>query len=223
MSSKMVTDFKAVNNYLSKVDWKIVLSVPSVVENWCTFKDNLDNTIRLYGVLLKGRALKVIFVFTVNFPMNFRTPFVRSVLLIRKILRPVTTPRIKDVDGGVLDNDEAIANIFANTFSKSFIVEPNTEIPYLPERTVPARLKHIEFSEDDIREKINKLKRSKSPGPNNIKFAGGLWAPVLQRDVDLLEAVQRRATRLPFGRIRPSYEERLDLMKLPTLAERRKR
>ncbi|RZC33191.1 RVT 1 domain containing protein, partial [Asbolus verrucosus] len=42
-----------------------------------------------------------------------------------------------------------------------------------------------------------------------LEFAGGVWAPVLQRDVDLLEALQRRATRLPFGRIRPSYEERL--------------
>ncbi|RZC34998.1 Exo endo phos domain containing protein, partial [Asbolus verrucosus] len=71
MSSKMVTDFKAVNNYLSKVDWKIVLSAPSVVENWCTFKDILDNTISRYSFSfvkkrsstkpwINGRILKLI-------------------------------------------------------------------------------------------------------------------------------------------------------------------
>ncbi|RZC41180.1 hypothetical protein BDFB_013254 [Asbolus verrucosus] len=204
MLSKMVTDFKAVNNYLSKVDWKIVLSAPSVVENWCTFKDIKRSSTkpwingRILKLINKKRALWRAFKRTrTEGDFRIRREFSNELSYIIKDARvayekriadqkdpksfykyirsklsgPVTTPGIKDVDGGVLDNDEAIANIFANTFSKSFIVEPNTVIPYnnyLPERNVPARLKHIEFSEDDIREKINKLKRSKSPGPDNI-------------------------------------------------------
>ncbi|RZC36230.1 hypothetical protein BDFB_015027, partial [Asbolus verrucosus] len=42
-----------------------------------------------------------------------------------------------------------------------------------------------------------------------IKFANSVWTPVLQRDKDLLEALQRWVTRIPYGRIRPQYAERL--------------
>ncbi|KAJ3651938.1 hypothetical protein Zmor_017942 [Zophobas morio] len=56
-----------------------------------------------------------------------------------------------------------------------------------------------------------------------IEFGNSVWTPVLQKDVTLLENVQRRATRLPFGRNRPGYLDRLSMMKLPTLAERRVR
>lgn len=56
-----------------------------------------------------------------------------------------------------------------------------------------------------------------------LEFAGPAWCPELVRDVNLLEGVQRRFTRLPYGRTRPSYEERLHRMNLPTFRDRRLR
>ncbi|KAJ3663463.1 hypothetical protein Zmor_007722 [Zophobas morio] len=56
-----------------------------------------------------------------------------------------------------------------------------------------------------------------------LEFANYIWSPILQRDIELLESVQRRATRIPFGRIRPQYADRLVMMGLPTLSNRRKR
>ena len=33
-----------------------------------------------------------------------------------------------------------------------------------------------------------------------LEFSNGVWSPVLQRDIFLLEAVQRKAPRIPFGK-----------------------
>jgi len=49
------------------------------------------------------------------------------------------------------------------------------------------------------------------------------WNPWLQRDVDRIERIQRRATKLVSGIGSKSYEERLKICKLTTLEERRKR
>ena len=54
-----------------------------------------------------------------------------------------------------------------------------------------------------------------------LEFGNSIWTPVLQRDIHLLESVQRKATRRPFGRVRPQYHERLSLMQLTTLSDRR--
>jgi hypothetical protein len=56
-----------------------------------------------------------------------------------------------------------------------------------------------------------------------LEFGHGVWAPNIKRDIDLLESVQRRATRIPFGRNPPEYCERMSLMNLPLLSDRRKR
>lgn len=56
-----------------------------------------------------------------------------------------------------------------------------------------------------------------------IEYAGPVWHPVLQRDSELLENVQRRATRLTLGVSRPSYEERLQVCKLSSYLERKLR
>ncbi|KAJ3645915.1 hypothetical protein Zmor_023534 [Zophobas morio] len=56
-----------------------------------------------------------------------------------------------------------------------------------------------------------------------LEYANCVWVPTLQRDINLLESVQRRATRIPYGQVRPSYPDRLNLMKLPSLADRRVR
>jgi ribonuclease P/MRP protein subunit RPP40 len=56
-----------------------------------------------------------------------------------------------------------------------------------------------------------------------LEYANCFWTPVLQRDIQLLESVQRRATRVPFGRSRPQYTARLSLMGIPSLSARRVR
>ncbi|KAJ3646959.1 hypothetical protein Zmor_024514 [Zophobas morio] len=56
-----------------------------------------------------------------------------------------------------------------------------------------------------------------------LEFANSVWSPILQKDILLLESVQRRATRIPFGRVRPQYHERLAIMKILTLSNRRVR
>lgn len=54
-----------------------------------------------------------------------------------------------------------------------------------------------------------------------LEFANSVWCPSLVRDVNLLENVQRRYTRLAFGHDRPPYEARLHLLNLPLLSTRR--
>ncbi|KAJ3659714.1 hypothetical protein Zmor_011388 [Zophobas morio] len=56
-----------------------------------------------------------------------------------------------------------------------------------------------------------------------LEFANYIWSPILQRDIELFESLQRRATRIPFGRICPQYADRLAMMGLPTLCNRLKR
>lgn len=56
-----------------------------------------------------------------------------------------------------------------------------------------------------------------------IEYAGPVWSVNLVRDRNLLESVQRRATRLSFGVTRPSYEQRLLDAKLTSIEERRLR
>jgi ribonuclease P/MRP protein subunit RPP40 len=56
-----------------------------------------------------------------------------------------------------------------------------------------------------------------------LEFANCVWTPVLQRDIQLLKSVQRRATRVPFGRSRRQYTVRLSLMDIPSLSARRVR
>lgn len=56
-----------------------------------------------------------------------------------------------------------------------------------------------------------------------LEFAGPVWHPWLQRDAQMLEFLQRRVTRLPYGVQRPSYQDRLSIMCLDTFADRKHR
>ena len=56
-----------------------------------------------------------------------------------------------------------------------------------------------------------------------IEYANQVWAPRLKRQIDSIENVQKRATRLIPGLKGLSYEERLRALKLPTLSYRRLR
>lgn len=57
----------------------------------------------------------------------------------------------------------------------------------------------------------------------HLEYASTVWSPVLKRDKDALEQVQRRATRLVEGLSHLSYGERLAKLELPTLSSRRER
>lgn len=56
-----------------------------------------------------------------------------------------------------------------------------------------------------------------------LEFAGPVWHPWLTGDAALLENLQRRVTRIPFGWNRPCYQERLRMMGLSSFADRRLR
>jgi hypothetical protein len=56
-----------------------------------------------------------------------------------------------------------------------------------------------------------------------IEYANTVWAPRFKGEQDLVEQVQRRATRLVPGLADLSYTERLKVLKLPSLSYRRKR
>ena len=57
----------------------------------------------------------------------------------------------------------------------------------------------------------------------HLEYGNVVWHPYLKRDIELLEGVQHRATRMVPGFAKLTYEERLKRMKLPTLVYRRAR
>ena len=56
----------------------------------------------------------------------------------------------------------------------------------------------------------------------HLSYASPVWSPTLQKDVEALEAVQRRFTRMLKGLSQYSYCERLQILELPTLEARRR-
>jgi hypothetical protein len=56
-----------------------------------------------------------------------------------------------------------------------------------------------------------------------LEYCGPVWSCDLIRDRNMLESVQRSATRLSYGAVRPSYEERLEQSGLSTFEDRRLR
>jgi ribonuclease P/MRP protein subunit RPP40 len=56
-----------------------------------------------------------------------------------------------------------------------------------------------------------------------LEYAVQAWRPYLQKDIDLIEGVQRRATKLVVGMREKSYEERLKFLDMTTLETRRVR
>ena len=56
-----------------------------------------------------------------------------------------------------------------------------------------------------------------------LEYGSAVWTPKLVRDQNLIESVQRAATRLPYGFVRPSYEERLRIFNIPSEMNRLKR
>lgn len=57
----------------------------------------------------------------------------------------------------------------------------------------------------------------------HLEFANVIWSPRFQKDIKLIEKVQRRATKVVPGLKNMKYEQRLRAMNLPSLKYRRKR
>ena len=57
----------------------------------------------------------------------------------------------------------------------------------------------------------------------HLEFGNVVWHPILKKDQEILESVQRRATKLVPSLSKLCYEERLKLMHLPSLSYRRLR
>ena len=57
----------------------------------------------------------------------------------------------------------------------------------------------------------------------HLEYAQTVWSPHLARQTKILENVQIRATKLVDGMSDMEYEDRLKLLKLPTLRYRRER
>ena len=56
-----------------------------------------------------------------------------------------------------------------------------------------------------------------------MEYCVQVWSPYKQKYIDLIENVQRRATKLVPGLRRKTYDQRLDKLKLTRLVERRYR
>ena len=57
----------------------------------------------------------------------------------------------------------------------------------------------------------------------HLEYAVAVWSPHLMKHIDLVEKVQMRATKLIDGFGKLTYQERLEKLKLPTMAYRRLR
>ena len=55
----------------------------------------------------------------------------------------------------------------------------------------------------------------------HLEFAVSAWNPYLKKDIETLEKVQRRATRISPAIKNLTYENRLEALKLTTLKKRR--
>ena len=57
----------------------------------------------------------------------------------------------------------------------------------------------------------------------HLEYAVSVWNPHLKKDIDQLENIQHRATRLCPSNKKKTYEDRLKIMRLTTLVKRKKR
>ena len=70
-------------------------------------------------------------------------------------------------------------------------------------------------------EKENFVMLYKSLVRPHLEYANQVWAPYRKKHIDMIENVQKRATRLVPGLKDLPYQERLKILKLPSLAYRR--
>ena len=57
----------------------------------------------------------------------------------------------------------------------------------------------------------------------HLEYAVQAWSPHLRKDIDCLETIPRRATKMVHGMMKKSYAERLKILDLTILEKRRQR
>ncbi len=76
--------------------------------------------------------------------------------------------KLESGEGELTKNDQETANVLNNYFASVFTKENTENIPQIKSKeTIPA-ISHIEITNEKIIKAIDKLKESKSQGPDNI-------------------------------------------------------
>ena len=108
---------------------------------------------------------------------------------IRDILGgSVRTPQLRNSAGPIITENEDIANVFADSFAiNDFTIQPLDSPPDIATPQFGVSLYNVDFIEDEIRVKLQKLNETKSPGPDEISAAIlKKCASVLARPLSLL-------------------------------------
>lgn len=73
-----------------------------------------------------------------------------------------------DDKGNTISDDGAKANVLNNYFSTVFTVEESTSLPDMDIRLFSSQMTEVNFTQEDVRKKLNELNQSKSAGPDGI-------------------------------------------------------
>ena len=76
--------------------------------------------------------------------------------------------RLEDEEGNLTETKEEAANVLNRVFESVFTQEPDGNVPELDPRYEGDQLTDFEFSVEDVREQLLKLKPEKSPGTDSI-------------------------------------------------------
>ena len=73
-----------------------------------------------------------------------------------------------NVKSRLTDDDNEKAEIFSNFYQSVFTIEPDGDIPVLPDRAVLRQMPKLYITESKISKVLRKLKPDKSPGPDGL-------------------------------------------------------
>ena len=73
-----------------------------------------------------------------------------------------------DLKSRLTDNDKEKAEIFSDFYQSVFTIEPEGDIPMLPDREVLRQMPKLIITESKIAKVLSKLKPDKSPGPDGL-------------------------------------------------------
>ena len=89
--------------------------------------------------------------------------YVKSKTKTKSVLNKLEMP-----NGEYTSTNQEVANILNNYFASVFEIESDEELPVFPQRNFISELNNINITDNDIEQAIDKIKSSKSPGPDNI-------------------------------------------------------
>lgn len=132
-----------------------------------------------------------------------------------------------DTDHYTMKTENGNTNLNWSTTEKDLGVMIDGKLTFAEE--VRSRIKKGNMIVGTIRRTFTSLNEStftqlfKALVRPHLEYAAVVWFPHLRRDIDAIEAVQRRATKQVPGLSQLEYPERLERLKLPSLTFRRKR